>query len=242
MKIYIEEDYNALSKRAADVITSFLKENPEAVLGLPTDGTSKKTYEILSEKCKKREISFKKIKTFNLDEYSGLPAEHPQSFHFAMKKNLFSKVDIDIKNTFFPDDFKPDYKKYDQEIKNAGGIDLQILGIGRNGHIAFNEPGSEFDSKTREISLTETTIKDNSRFFESMEDVPKKAVTMGIDTIMQAKKIILLASGENKSDAIFGAIEGPVSTEVPASIIQRHKNVIVILDKDSAKKLTKKGL
>ena len=240
MKIYIEKDYNALSKRAADIIASFLRQKPTAVLGFPTGSTPQKMYRMIAEKCKKGEISFKKIKTFNLDEYSGLSPDNKQSYKFFMRKNLFSNTDINNENIFFPTDFKPDYKNYDKKIKESGGIDLQVLGIGRNGHIGFNEPDSKFSSKTREISLTETTIEDNARFFENKKDVPKKAVTMGIATIMDAKKIILIASGKNKSQAIFDALLGKVSTKIPASIIQRHKNVIVILDKEAAQKLVKK--
>jgi len=240
MEIYIEDNYDALSKRAVDIIASFLKEKPTAVLGLPTGSTPQKTYEMLAKKCSRGEISFKKVKTFNLDEYSGLSPADRQSYHFFMNKNLFSKTDIDIKNTFFPIDFKPDFKKYDKKIKELGGIDLQLLGIGRDGHIGFNEPGSKFSSKSREISLAKPTIEDNARFFKSIKDVPIKAVTMGIDTIMGAKKIILIASGEKKNQAIFNALEGKASTKVPASIIQRHKNVIVILDKEAARKLNKK--
>jgi len=240
MEIYIEKDYNALSKRAADIIALFLKENPEAVLGLPTGSTPQKMYNLLGKKCKNKEISFAKIKTFNLDEYSGLSPADKQSYHFFMNENLFSKTDIDIKNTFFPTDFKPNYKNYDEKIKELGGIDLQILGIGRDGHIGFNEPGSKFSSKTREISLEEITIKDNARFFKDIKDVPRKAVTMGIETIMEAKKIVFIASGKNKSKIVFDALFGPVSTKVPASIIQKHKNVIVILDKEAAKEFIKK--
>lgn len=239
MEIYIEKDYDALSKRAVDIIASFLKEKPTAVLGLPTGSTPQKTYKMLADKCKKGEISFKKVKTFNLDEYSGLSPADTQSYHFFMNENLFSKTDIDIKNTFFPTDFKPDYENCDKKIEEEGGIDLQLLGIGRDGHIGFNEPGSKFSSKSREISLAKPTIEDNARFFKSIKDVPTKAVTMGVSTIMQAKKIVLIASGEKKSKAIFDALEGKVSTKVPASIIQRHKNVIVILDEQAAKKLNR---
>lgn len=237
MKIYIEKNYNALSERAVNIITSFLKQKPEAVLGFPTGSTPKKIYKILSEKCKKREISFKKIKSFNLDEYSGLSPKDKQSYRFFMNNNLFLKTDINIKNTFFPTDFKPKYQEYDKKIKNLGGIDLQILGIGRNGHIGFNEPGSKFFSKTREIILTKTTIKDNARFFKKINDVPKKATTMGISTIMKAKKIILIASGKQKSEAIFRALKGKVSVKMPASILQKHKNITVILDKEAASSL-----
>ena len=240
MEIYIEKNYNALSKRAADIISSFLKQKPTAILGLPTGSTPQKLYAMLAEKCSNKEISFKKVKTFNLDEYSGLPSDNRQSYHYYMKKNLFSKIDIDEKNTFFPNDFKPDYKKYDKEIKESGGIDLQILGIGRDGHIGFNEPGSKFSSKTREIFLAKPTIDDNARFFSSKKDVPKKAVTMGISTIMQAKRIVLIVSGNKKTKIIFDALYGRVSTKVPASILQRHKNVIVILDEEAAQKIIKK--
>jgi glucosamine-6-phosphate deaminase len=237
MEVYIEEDYNALSQRAVDIIAAFLKEKPEAVLGLATGSTPLKIYEMLSEKCNKKEISFKKVKTFNLDEYCGLTSADKQSYHYFMKQNLFLKTDIDEKNTFFPTDFKLLHNFYDAKIKASGGIDLQVLGIGRDGHIGFNEPGSKFSSRTRKVSLAKPTIEDNARFFKSMKDVPRKAVTMGIATIMETKKIILIASGEKKSEAIFNALSGPVTTKVPASILQRHKNVIVILDKESAKKL-----
>lgn len=234
MQTYIEENYEALSKRAAEIIAGFLKQKPDAVLGLATGSTPQKTYEILGKMHAAGEISFKKVKTFNLDEYSDLSPDNPQSYHFFMNENLFSKTDIDIKNTFFPTDFAPNYDNYDKKIEELGGIDLQILGIGRNGHIGFNEPGSSFSSKTRQVPLTEITIKDNSRFFENVKDVPTKAVTMGVETIMQAKQIILLASGENKKEIIREALYGKVSEKVPASILQMHKNVITILDKESS--------
>jgi glucosamine-6-phosphate deaminase len=236
MEIYIEENYEALSERAAGIVANFLKENPSAVLGLATGSTPQKTYELLSEKYGKGEISFKEAKTFNLDEYSGLSPGNPQSYHFFMEENLFSKIDIDIKNTFFPTDFGPDYENYDKKIEESGGIDLQILGIGRNGHIGFNEPGSSFSSKTRQVLLSEATIKDNSRFFKDIREVPEKAVTMGISTIMKAKKIILLAGGKNKKEIIRKMISGVISPEIPASVLQKHKNFIIILDKQSAGK------
>lgn len=237
MEVHIEKDYNALSKKAAGIIADFIKKNPKCVLGLATGSTPVKAYSLLGKMCKAGKISFKKITTFNLDEYSGLNPKNPQSYHFLMKKNLFDKTDINIKNTFFPTDFAPNYKNYDKKIKESKGIDLQILGIGSNGHIGFNEPGSKFSSKTRQVSLNRTTIKDNSRFFKSIKDVPKKAATMGIATIMKAKKIVLLASGGNKKEAVFSALSGPVLTKMPASILQKHKNVIVILDKKAAEKI-----
>jgi glucosamine-6-phosphate deaminase len=150
---------------------------------------------------------------------------------------LFSKIDIDIKNTFFPNDFAPNFEDYDKKIESCGGIDLQILGIGRNGHIGFNEPGSDFDSKSREVQLTEATIKDNARFFNNINDVPQKATTMGMATIMKAKKIIILANGESKKEIIHDALFGPISEKVPASMLQKHKNVTIILDKLAAEKI-----
>ena len=179
------------------------------------------------------------IKTFNLDEYLSLSPTDENSYRYFMWKNLFSKIDIDVKNTFFPTDFKPNYKNYDKKIKLFGGIDLQILGIGRNGHIAFNEPNAKFSSRTREIFLAKTTIEYNARFFKDTESVPKKAVTMGIKTIMEARQIILIINGENKSKIVYDALFGSVSTKVPASILQRHKNVIVILDKMAAQDFKK---
>lgn len=234
MTIYIEENYNALSKRAADIIADFVKQNQKCVLGLATGSTVLGTYSFLCKKYKNKEIKFDQLTTFNLDEYSGLDVGHKQSYHYFMKKNLFSKTDIDNKKTFFPTDFAPNHKNYDKKIKEAGGIDLQILGIGRNGHIGFNEPGSKFSSLTREISLSKTTIKDNSRFFKNIKEVPKKSVTMGIDTIMKAKTVILLANGKNKKDAIFKSLFGKVSEKVPASVLQKHNNVIFIIDKAAA--------
>lgn len=235
MQIYIEKDYKTLSEKASQIIAEFVKKNPKAVLGLATGSTPLKTYDLLAKKNRAREISFKNIITFNLDEYSGVDKNHKQSYHYFMKKNFFDKTDINLENTFFPKDFEP-YSKYDKEIKKRGGVDLQILGIGSNGHIGFNEPGSSFKSKTRQVRLKKSTIKDNSRFFKNIKDVPTKAVTMGIGTIMQAKKIILLASGKNKQKAVLDAIFGKISVKNPASILQKHKNVIVIMDEFCAGK------
>jgi glucosamine-6-phosphate deaminase len=234
VKIYTEKDYNTLSEKAAEIIADFVEKNPRCVLGLATGSTPVGAYDLLGKMCQNGRISFENVVTFNLDEYSGLSSENQQSYRFFMKKNFFDKINIDLKNAFFPTDFAPNYENYDKKIDECHGIDLQILGIGRNGHIGFNEPGSDFLSKTREIKLTETTIKDNSRFFDKIENVPKTAVTMGISTIMKAKKIILLASGEGKKEIIKKALFGPVMQEVPASVLQRHKDVIVILDKEAA--------
>ncbi len=246
MKIFVEKDYNTLSEKAAEIIADFVKENPKCVLGLATGSTPIGAYDLLGKMCKEGKISFKNIKTFNLDEYLGLAPENQQSYHLVMKNNFFDKTDIVLKNTFFPNDFAPNFENYDKKIDDCGGIDLQILGIGRNGHIGFNEPGSDFSSKTREVKLSETTIKDNSRFFSAkggsasggdISQVPKTAATMGISTIMKAQKIILLAGGENKKEIIQKALSGPVTPEVPASILQTHKNVVAIVDKAAAKDL-----
>lgn len=234
MKIYTEKDYGALSERAAGIIADFVKKNPKCVLGLATGSSPVGMYDLLGKMREEGKISFENTTTFNLDEYLGLAPENQQSYRFFMKKNFFDKINIDIKNTFFPSDFAPNYEDYDRKIEEGGGIDLQVLGIGRNGHIGFNEPGSDFLSKTREVKLAETTIKDNARFFDKIEDVPKTAATMGISTIMKAKKIILLANGKNKKEIIKKAFFGPVTLEVPASVLQRHKDVIVILDKEAA--------
>ena len=239
MEIYIEESYDKLSGKSAGIIADLIKQKPECVLGLATGSTALGTYKLLIKKYQAGEIKFSLATTFNLDDYVGLSHENSQSYHYFMKVNLFDGIDIDIKKAFFPNDFGPNYKGYDKKIEEAGGIDLQILGIGRNGHIGFNEPGSSFSSKTREVKLSQTTIEDNARFFNNIKEVPITAATAGMDTIMRAKKIILLANGENKSQAIFDALYGPVSEKVPASILQRHKNVIVILDKEAASKIPK---
>lgn len=237
MQIIVEENYEKMSQRAAEIMADFVKKNPKCVLGLATGSTPVKTYDLLGKMCAEGKISFKETTTFNLDDYMGLAPDSPESYHSFMKKNFFDKTDIDIKNTFFPNDFAPNFEDYDKKIQELGGIDLQILGIGRNGHIGFNEPGSPFSSKTREVELSETTIKDNAKFFDSINQVPKTAATMGIDTIMQAKKVILLANGENKAEAVKKTVSGHITPEVPASVLQKHKNVIVILDKEAAKGL-----
>jgi len=246
MKIIVKDDYRQLSKEAARLVKKRIRQNPKIVLGLATGSTPLGLYQELINAHKKQGLDFSGITTFNLDEYLGLAPENQQSYHLVMKNNFFDKTDIVLKNTFFPNDFAPNFENYDKKIDDCGGIDLQILGIGRNGHIGFNEPGSDFSSKTREVKLSETTIKDNSRFFSAkggsasggdISQVPKTAATMGISTIMKAQKIILLAGGENKKEIIQKALSGPVTPEVPASILQTHKNVVAIVDKAAAKDL-----
>jgi len=237
MKIIIVENYEELSEKAAEIIADVIKKNPSAVLGLATGSTPIGTYNKLAEKCSAGEITFKNIKTVNLDEYVGLGEESGQSYVSFMRNNLFYKVDIDLNNTRLPDGKADDinaecerYSKYLSEHRQ----DIQLLGLGGNGHIGFNEPGTSFESSTHEVALTENTIKDNSRLFERKEDVPKKAITMGIREIMQSKKILLLANGKNKAQAVYNAVKGEVNENCPASILQKHGDAVIILDKEAA--------
>lgn len=240
-RLVITKDYEEMSSKAAELIAREIRKNPRCVLGLPTGNTPLGLYRNFIKMYKKNELSFSFVKTFNLDEYYGLPPNHPLSYHFYMYRNFFDHIDIDKRNIHIPDGLTKNpikhCREYEEKIREAGGIDWQILGIGRNGHIGFNEPGSELDSRTRLVDLTEQTIMDNSRYFEKIEDVPRKAITIGIATIMEAKNILLLASGEHKADIIHKAFEGPVTKEVPASFLQYHPRVTLIIDKLAASKL-----
>lgn len=244
MKIIIEKNYEDLSKQAAEIIKQAIQEKLNLVLGLATGSTPIGLYQKLIQMYKENVLDFSKIITFNLDEYLGLPANHSQSYHYYMKKNFFDNINIDSKNIHIPDgetrDVKALCRDYEQDIQNVGGIDLQILGIGSDGHIGFNEPGTPFNSRTHLAKLAQSTIKDNSRFFEKEEDVPKFAITMGVQTIFEAKKILLLASGENKAISIAKALEGPITSQITASILQKHQDTIVILDEKAASKLKRK--
>lgn len=248
MKIIVKENYEKMSTAAAEIVAQKIKENTSIVLGLATGSTPLGLYKILAKMCQKGELDFSKVTTFNLDEYLGLDdppslkasagqRKNPQSYYFFMKKNLFSRININPSNTFFPVAGGKLDEQYEEKIKEKGRIDLQILGIGGNGHVGFNEPGSSFDSKTRIVDLAGKTIKDNSRFFKNIDEVPKKAGTMGISTIMSAREIILLASGKNKKEIVLQAFTGPITEKVPASILQKHKNVTVFLDKEAGELL-----
>jgi glucosamine-6-phosphate deaminase len=188
-------------------------------------------------------LDFSRVVTFNLDEYIGLPPTHPQSYRYFMDENLFRHVNIRMENTHVPngllDDLQKTCKEFEEVIRGSGGIDLQLLGIGGNGHIAFNEPGSPFDSRTRAVNLSERTIKDNARFFRSIDEVPRQAISVGMGTIMEVKKIILLASSAGKAEAVAKSVEGPITADVPASILQRHPDCTFILDEEAASKLTR---
>lgn len=241
MKIIVVDDYNKMSKKAANIISSQIILNPSSVLGFATGDTPLGTYKELIITYNEGIIDFSEIKTFNLDEYYHLPKENPQSYNYYMSENFFKYVNVKPENIHIPngmcDDIEVECRNYENAIKQAGGISLQLLGIGRNGHIGFNEPDMKFEAVTHLVHLDEDTIKANSRFFDSIDEVPNRAISMGIKTIMQAKKIVLLASGTGKSDAIYKTVKGPITPAVPASVLQLHPDVTIILDKEAASKL-----
>ena len=225
-----------LSKLIADEFISLIKEKPNAVLGLATGTSPIKIYQNLVKAYQDGVISFRDIKTFNLDEYIGLEGTHPQSYRYFMNDNLFNHVDINKENTHVllgVGDYVAYANNYDNLIEQAGGIDLQILGIGSDGHIAFNEPGTPFTSLTHIAELTESTIKDNSRLFNDISEVPTKSMTMGLASIMRAKKIVLIATGKNKAQAIYNLLKGEITEEVPCSILQNHNDVTIYVDEDA---------
>ncbi len=240
MEIIILPNYDQVSSEVSNRIISSIQKKPDIILGLATGKTMLGIYQKLIQSYNEKEVDFCKVKTFNLDEYIGPDSDDPITFHFYMKKNIFSKININPKNVFIPS-IKPKNielacREYEDKIKKFGGIDLQLLGIGREGHIGFNEPSSSFQARTRVKTLTETTLKDNLVF----EKKPRFAITMGIGTIMDAKEIILVASGKIKSKAIAKAVEGPVSSSCPASILQFHKQVKIIIDEEAASLLKRK--
>lgn len=225
-----------INKLVSDEIIELVKNKPNCILGLATGSTPLGVYSLLVEAYRKDEVSFKDVKSFNLDEYVGLEPTHNQSYRYFMNTNLFNNIDIDINNTHIPslNEDENYYKLYDEKIEKAGGIDLQLLGIGSNGHIAFNEPNTLFNSKTHIVSLNESTIRDNSRFFNDINEVPKEAITMGLESIMQAKRIVLIAFGKNKAEAINTMFIKDSSEALPASILQNHKNVTIYCDEEAS--------
>ena len=234
MKIYKAKDYNDMSRKAANIMSAQVIMKPDAVLGLATGSTPLGVYAQLIEWYKKGDIDFSEVTTVNLDEYKGLKRDNPQSYYRFMCENFFDHINIDKKNVNVPDgtveDSDVECARYNNIIRSVGGIDMQLLGIGDNGHIGFNEPGCAFETETHCVKLTESTIKANSRFFDSIDEVPKEAYTMGIKSIMQAKKILLVASGENKAQALYEAICGPVTPKNQASILQLHNDVTIVAD------------
>lgn len=240
MKVIIVKDHEEMSALAAKMINEQINAKPNSVLGLATGGTPERTYELLIKANKEKQTDWSKITTFNLDEYIGIPKTHPMSYFTYMHENLFNHVNIDLSKVNIPSgegDITKNGVEYDAKIGAEGGIDLQILGIGENAHIAFNEPGSKETDHTREVKLTESTISANSRYFASANDVPKTAITMGIGSIMKAKKIILLASGDKKAHAIRSTVEGSISELVPSSFLQKHQDTTLIVDEAAGKLL-----
>ena len=232
MKFITVKTYEELSKKAADIIAAQVILKPDCVLGLATGSTPVGAYKELAAKCSKGEVDFSKVTSVNLDEYEGLSGDHDQSYRYFMNHNLFDHINIDKAKTFVPngcaEDLVKEGERYDELIKSLGGIDLQLLGIGVDGHIGFNEPESVFTAATHPVVLDPSTIEANARFFASADDVPRKAITMGMMSIMQAKRILLVANGKNKLDILKKSMEGPVDPMVPASILQLHPDVTVI--------------
>lgn len=241
MEVVICKTAEEASRLAADMVGDLVKKNPKCVLGLATGSTPLKMYAELIKDVKARKFTFKQVKTWNLDEYYGLPPTHDQSYRYFMDVNFFDQININKKNTHVLNGLAKDWKKeaaaYEAAIAKAGGIDLQVLGIGSDGHIAFNEPGSSLASRTRLVSLTPQTIKDNARFFAKADDVPKYALSMGVGSIMEAKTVVLLAFGKNKADAVKNAVEGGISQYCTASALQMHPNAWFFCDEAAASKL-----
>jgi len=238
MRIIVVDNYEEMSKKAAMMIASQVMLKPNSVLGLATGDTPLGMYKELIQLFNKNEVDFKEVTTFNLDEYYGINRENPQSYYNYMMVNLFDNININKENINVPDgtalDVDAACSAYEDKIKEAGGIDMQVLGIGGNGHIGFNEPDVNFEAATHLVNLDEQTIEANSRFFDSVEDVPIKAISMGIKTIMNSKKIILLANGISKAGSIERALKGKISPNIPASILQLHNDVTIILDSEAA--------
>ncbi|WP_270180559.1 glucosamine-6-phosphate deaminase [Alkalihalobacillus sp. CinArs1] len=234
MRIIKATDYQELSHLAADFFIERVKENPEVTLGLATGGTPRGTYQRMAEDYYKNHTSYSRVSTFNLDEYVGLPADHPNSYHQFMKTHLFNKVDIPAKQRHLPNgvasDITSECLNYERLIEESGGIDVQLLGLGSNGHIGFNEPGTSFHARTHVVELAQSTREANARFFNGIDEVPREAITMGISTIMKSKEILLLVSGEEKAHALRQLLHGDVGEEFPASILTTHQNVTIIAD------------
>ena len=241
MKIYKAKDYDELSRKAASIIASQVLMKPDCVLGLATGSTPIGTYKQLIEWYNKGDLDFSGVKSVNLDEYRGLTKDNDQSYYYFMYNNLFKHININMENTNVPDGTEPDSEKecsrYENVIEAYGGVDLQLLGLGHNGHIGFNEPDKDFPRTTHCVDLTQSTIEANKRFFASVDDVPKQAYTMGIGTIMKARKILLVVSGADKAQILHDVLCGPVTPEVPASILQLHSDVIVVADEAAMAKL-----
>lgn len=238
MLVIIKDDYEAVSREAAQLVVNRLLTKPNLVLGLATGSTPIGLYQELIRRCRVDGLDLTKITTFNLDEYVGVPPDHAHSYHRFMREQLFDHMNLDPRHVHIPNGMAMDIEAhcdwYEEQIQRAGGIDLQVLGVGANGHIAFNEPGSSLGSRTRVKTLSHQTREDNARFFASMDEVPRYAITMGIGTIMEARELLMLVTGESKAVALRDAVEGPLTAMVPASMIQMHRKAYVIVDRAAA--------
>jgi len=246
MKVIKVKNYEELSRTAATIIAGVILSKPDCILGLATGSSPVGTYDQLAAMYEEGILDFSHVKSVNLDEYVGLDGSNDQSYRYFMNTNLFDHVNINKTRTYVPNGLEENSEKacadYNEIIRSVGGIDIQLLGIGGNGHIGFNEPGEAFEKETHCVDLTESTIKANARFFESMDEVPKQAYTMGIKNIMAAKKILLVATGSAKADALYKSLYGPITPNVPASILQLHQDVTVVADEDALSLIKEKGL
>jgi glucosamine-6-phosphate deaminase len=244
MRVIILPDAEAVAHRSADFIANLVRKKPACVLGLATGSSPLGTYRELIRRHREEQLDFARVTTFNLDEYVGLGPAHPQSYRHFMQTSLFDHLNVNTNRTHVPDgralDFEMFCQQYEQRIRDCGGIDLQLLGIGTDGHIAFNEPGSSLGSRTRLKTLASETVRDNARFFGSEEAVPRLAVTMGVGTILESRQCLLIAIGASKATAIRDTVEGPITAQVTASALQLHREVIVILDEAAASKLVRR--
>lgn len=244
MRVIIEGSSEAASQRAARFVAELVRKKPNCVLGLATGGTPLGLYRELIRLHKEADLDFSQVSTFNLDEYVGLGPSHPQSYRHFMQTSLFEHINIDVNRTHVPDgralDFESHCRMYEQKIKDAGGIDLQVLGVGCDGHIAFNEPGSSLGSRTRLKTLASETIRDNARFFGGEDKVPRLAVTMGVGTILESRRCLFLAFGAQKALAVRDSVEGPITAQVTASALQLHREVIGIFDEAAARLLVRR--
>ena len=241
MQVYVAESYADMSRKAANILSAQVILKPDTVMGLATGSSPVGTYQQLIEWYKKGDLDFAQVRTVNLDEYAGLAPEHSQSYRRFMQENFFDHINIPRENTHVPNGLAPDLeaecRRYNQVIQSLGGIDIQLLGMGHNGHIGFNEPGQAFELETHVVDLTDNTIEANARFFASRDEVPRQAISMGIKSIMQAQRIVMVVSGADKADIVRAAFAGPVVPQVPASILQMHPNFILVGDKAALSKL-----
>jgi len=241
MDVVICKTYDELSRRAAAVVAGLVNHKPNAVLGFATGSSPVGLYKDLIRRHREEGLDFSKVTTFNLDEYVGLPGDHPQSYRFFMNDNLFDHINVPKQNTHVPSGTSANHRAfcewYEKRIRECGGIDLQVLGIGSDGHIAFNEPGSSLGSRTRMVTLTEQTLDDNARFFQKKADVPRHAISMGVGTVLEARRCVMVVNGKGKAPALAAAAEGPVTTMITASALQLHPDTVVFCDEDAAGQL-----